>query len=90
MLKAQPVRKVRRSSVSLVGVVLALLVACSSAGWTSEQRDRFARFCEEGLSLKQGGCVCLQREIEDAGYSADDYDNNEVSESKMADLLATC
>lgn len=78
------------SSVSLAGVLLALLVACSSAGWSSEQRDRFSGFCQGQLSLNQNGCACLQREIEDAGYSADDYDDNEVSESEMADFLATC
>ena len=71
-------------------MLLALLVACSSAGWTSEQRDRFDHFCQGQLSLNQNGCACLQREIEDAGFSANDYDDNEVSESEMTNFQAIC
>ena len=63
-------------------LTLALLVACSSGGWTSEQRQEYLDACK-GKANEQL-CFCA------VDYLAENYDFKEFDEGAAARAIREC
>lgn len=75
-----------KRSVVVVLVVLVVLTACSTNGWTAFSRRDFVNACIDGGLGSADFCKCWQRGIEAAGMSPDEVgDPDETTTGAMID-----
>lgn len=68
-------------------VVLVVLTACSQ-GWTASNRATFVDDCSESGKVYPSECACVQRELEERGYTPGDVENfDSESDTELNDEI---
>lgn len=78
------------------GLLVGLLIlgGCSQ-GWTTSSRSSFVDDCSESGKVYPSECACIQRELEERGYTPSDVknldsDSDEKLNDEIFDIMFQC